>query len=254
MRFPPFMLAIAGVSLLFNCAFLSLSASGQDFGDVEVIKHPDGSIETVDKAAGRSAPASASSRHSRSSYKKSAQKYNDGVVVRKNADGSIETFDSGGGSPSPRHSSSGRSSSCSVSKSSERKKTGGSIETSAKNSSLPPSAHGSSGSVNKGVHRFPKGASVKMNPDGTIEVTEPISDGGHTGSGKPPASVKSTTSSKVGLSLKAGSLAKAPPSAKTGTASKPKRRAAHRPKGRGNFGDVRVIRNPDGSIETYDAN
>ncbi|MCC7530397.1 MAG: hypothetical protein IT342_17870 [Candidatus Melainabacteria bacterium] len=93
-----------------------------------------------------------------------------------------------------------------------------------------------------------------MNPDGTIEVTEPISDGGKTGSGKPPASAKSSISQKVGLSARPGSSARATPSAKAGTASKPKRRAAHRPKGHGNFGDVRVIRNPDGSIETYDAN
>lgn len=254
MRFSPFVQAIAGVSLLFNCAFSSLPAFGQDYGDVEVIKHPDGSIETVDKGAGRSAPAPVSGGHSRSTYKKGAHKYNDGVVVRKNADGSIETFDSGGGSPSPRHSSSGKSSSHFVSKSSGRKNLGGSMETSGKSQSSPPGSHGSSGDVHKSVHKFPRGASVKMNPDGTIEVTEPVAGGARTGSGKPPASVKSSTSQKVGVSTKAGSLAKSHSSAKAGTASKPKRRAAHRPRGRGNFGDVRVIRNPDGSIETYDAN
>ncbi len=251
MRFSPFVLAIAGVSLLLNYAFLSLPAFSQQFGDVTVKKNPDGSIETYDSSDSASV---APRRQSRTSNKKSTQKYNDGVVVRKNADGSIETFDSGGGSPSPRHSSGGRSSSGSVSKSGEQKKPGGAFETSGKSSSLPPRSHGSSGSVHKGVHKFPKGASVKMNPDGTIEVTEPLPNGDHTGSGKPPAPAKSSTSSKACVSAKTGLLAKAPPSAKTGTASKPKRRAAKRPRGHGNYGDVRVIRNPDGSIETYDAN
>ncbi|MCC7532158.1 MAG: hypothetical protein IT342_26885 [Candidatus Melainabacteria bacterium] len=93
-----------------------------------------------------------------------------------------------------------------------------------------------------------------MNPDGTIEVTEPISGGGNTVSGTPPAAAKSSISQKAGRSAKAGSSAGATPSAKARTASKPERRAAKRAKGHGNFGDVRVIRNPDGSIETYDAN
>ncbi|MCC7529170.1 MAG: hypothetical protein IT342_11635, partial [Candidatus Melainabacteria bacterium] len=130
-------------------------------------KNPDGSIETYDSSHSAPVPPRRQSR----STKRSTQKCNDGVVVRKNADGSIETFDSGGGNPSARHSSSGRSSSGFAGKSSQRKNPGVSIESSGKSASFPPCAHGSSGSVHKGVHKFPKGASVKMNPDGTIEVT-----------------------------------------------------------------------------------
>lgn len=252
MRFSPFVLAIAGSTFLLNGTFLLLPVFGQDFGDVEVIKHPDGSIETVDKAAARSAPASVPSGHSRSTYKRGTHKYSDGVVVRKNADGSIETFDSGGGNPSPRHSSSGRSSSHFVSKSSVKKNSSGSSATSGKSPSSPPRSPASSGTIHKGVHKFPKGASVRVMPDGTIEVTEAASVSGNAGSGKPSSSAKSTASSKAGS--KAGLSAKSPVSARVSTASRQRRRAAHRPRGHANFGDVRVIRNADGSIETYDAN
>ena len=49
---------------------------------------------------------------------------------------------------------------------------------------------------------------------------------------------------------------KAPAAKSSAKASAPrtKRSTAHRARGRGNYGDVRVIRNADGSIETYDAN
>lgn len=261
MRFSPFVLAIAGAGLLFTGLFLSPYAVAQEFGDVTVKKNPDGSIETYDSSDGS---AAAPRGRSRSSYKRSTQKYKDGVVVRKNADGSIETFDSGFTS-SPRRTSASHASSHSVSKYSDgaavKKSAHGSIETSGKSHSSPAGSQASSNGVHKFVHKYSKGVTVKKNPDGTIEVIGFRSDVSPAGGSadlkskeKSHSSSKSSASGKAGPSSKAGSLAKEHTSAKAGVASRTPRRTARKPRGHGNFGDVRVIRNPDGSIETYDAN
>ncbi len=232
MRFSPsvqrggFCFVVAG--LLLSGSVLVMPAYGQSYGDVTVRKNPDGSIETFDSFA--SSPAT-SRRSSRSGYKRSSQKYGDGVVVRKNADGSIETFDSG--DVSPRRSPGKQSFSRSVSKSSD----GGTVR---------KKTEGSAG-VHKFVHKYSKGVTVKKNPDGTIEVI------GFT-SGPAASKERSSSSGKAGSSAMLNSAPKSSPSAKAGTASKAKRRTARRPRSHGNFGDVRVIRNADGSIETYDAN
>jgi len=277
MRFSRFVPAVAGVSLFFSCACLSLPAFAQNFGDVTVKKNPDGSIETYDSSEAASA---APRRQSHSSYKKSTHKYHDGVVVRKNADGSIETFDSGDGNPSPRRSSAvGSSSHRSVNKYRDgvvvKKNADGSIETS--DSGDVVTHHGSRGSsggathsggrsssaVNKFVHKYPKGVTIKKNPDGTIEVIGDKSDLGKTSeSADLKSKQKSHFSAKAGSPTLTGSSAKSSsvksstkssPSAKS-SAPKAKSRTARRPRGHGNYGDVKVIRNPDGSIETYDAN
>lgn len=220
-------------ALFLNGLFLILPACSQNYGDVTVKKNSDGSIETYD-SSDSSAPAPR--RGSRSGTKRSTQKYNDGVVVRKNADGSIETFDSGVVSSSSQRASAKRSTH-SVSKSSDGKSP---VSAGSSRSKPPKSGAGSTG-VHKFVHKYDKGVTVKKNPDGTIEVT------GYTG-GTPGPKEKSQSP------VKAGSSAKPSASAKTGAASRVKRRTARRPRGHGNYGDVRVIRNPDGSIETYDAN
>lgn len=252
------------IVLLLNGLFLIWPAYSQNYGDVTVKKNSDGSIETYDRS---DSAAPAPKRGSRSGYKRSTQKYNDGVVVRKNADGSIETFDSGAVSPSS-HRSPAKYSSRSVSKYSDgvtvRKNPDGSIETfdtgsvassrshstphravgsstgSSAGSKPPKSTAGSTG-VHKFVHKYDKGVTVKKNPDGTIEVT------GYTG-GAPGPKEKSQSL------VKAGSSAKSSASVRTGAVSKVRRRAARSPRGHGNYGDVKVIRNPDGSIETFDAN
>jgi len=71
---------------------------------------------------------------------------------------------------------------------------------------------------------------------------------------KSHSSSKSSASGQAGFSAKAGLSAKAHTVPKARVASKTPRRSTRKPRGHGNFGDVRVIRNPDGSIETYDAN
>lgn len=248
------------IVLLLNGMFLIPPAYSQNYGDVTVKKNSDGSIETYDSS---DSAAPAPRRSSRSGYKRSTQKYNDGVVVRKNADGSIETFDTGAVASSS-HRSSAKNSSRSLSKYSDgvtvRKNPDGSIETfdtgsvtssrshsaaphrtvSSARSKPPKSTAGSTG-VHKFVHKYDKGVTVKKNPDGTIEVT------GYTG-------VAPVASEKAQSNVKAGHSAKSSNSAKTGAVSKVRRRTAGRPKGHANYGDVKVIRNPDGSIETFDAN
>lgn len=241
MRLPPYLqvsaLHLVAVSVLLHCAFVAAPVFSQNYGDVTVRKNPDGSIETYD-SSGSSAPAPR--RSSGSSYKRSSQKYNDGVVVRKNADGSIETFDSGDAAPAPRRSSSKNSSGSASKYSSASHVSTGSKSKIAKQATPPKSNAGSSG-VHKFVHKYDKGVTVKKNPDGTIEVS------GYTGG-------KSGEYDKSQSSVKAGNAAKSSSSSRTAVARKAVRRTARRPRGHGNYGDVRVIRNPDGSIETYDAN
>ncbi len=178
MRFSPFIFAIAGATIVFNGLFLSPSALGQSYGDVTVKKNPDGSIETYDNSAS-SDPAPR--RQSRSTYKRSTQKYNDGVVVRKNADGSIETFDT--------------------------------------SDVAAPRTQGRSSGVHKAVHKYSDGVTVKRNHDGTIESFDTAPAGRKAGyepkyilnpkwRGNQHLSAKSRNSGKPGPSAKAGSLTK----------------------------------------------
>lgn len=222
--------------LLLNGALLVIPACGQSYGDVTVRKNPDGSIETFDSSQSAPAPR----RSSGSGYKRGTQKYSDGVVVRKNADGSIETFDTGGVAP-PR--SGARGTARSTAPKAVRSSSGKPFQ------SVQPAA--SSSGVHKFVHKFPKGTKVKTNPDGTIEVIG--FTGGPAGSKASEKSPPAKAGAKASSTSRSNS-AKSSSSTKVGTAAKAKRRTARRPRGHGNFGDVRVIRNPDGSIETYDAN
>jgi len=240
MRLPPYLqvsaLHLVAVSVLLNCAFVAAPVFSQNYGDVTVRKNPDGSIETYD-SSGSSVPSPR--RSSRSAYRRSSQKYNDGVVVRKNADGSIETFDSGDAAPARRSSGKNSSGSAVKYRTTSNESTGSKSKT-AKPATPPKSNAGSSG-VHKFVHKYDKGVTVKKNPDGTIEVS------GYTGG-------KSGENDKSQSSVKSGNAAKSSSSSRTAVVRKAVSRTARRPRGHGNYGDVRVIRNPDGSIETYDAN
>lgn len=237
--------------LLLDGAFLIAPSFAQSYGDVTVRKNPDGSIETFDTS---SSSAPAPRRGSSSGHRRGTQKYSDGVVVRKNADGSIETFDSGSVG-APPHSTGRSSSSRAASKYGEgatvRKKSGSSTPT-------PPKSKVSSTSVHKFVHKYSKDVTVKKNPDGTIEVIgfegAPAPRGKSQSSAKATSSANSSSTAKSSSTSKSGSTSKSSTSTKAGSAARTKHHSARRPRGHGNFGDVRVIRNPDGSIETYDSN
>lgn len=249
MRFSPFVkrscIPVLAALLLLDGAFLSSPSLAQSYGDVTVRKNPDGSIETFDTS---SSSAPAPRRGSSSGHRRGTQKYSDGVVVRKNADGSIETFDSGSGAV-PRHSPGRSTSSRAASKYGEgltaQKKSGNSTPT-------PPKSKASSTSVHKFVHKYSKDVTVKKNPDGTIEVIG--FEGAPAPKGKSQSSAKVTSSAKSSSTSKLGATSKSSSSTKAGSAARTKHHSARKPRGHGNFGDVRVIRNPDGSIETYDSN
>lgn len=261
MRFSPFVkkscIPVFAALLLLDGAFWVVPSFAQSYGDVTVRKNPDGSIETFDSS---SSSAPAPRRGSSSGHRRGTQKYSDGVVVRKNADGSIETFDSGSGA-APRHSTGRSSSSFSSSSSRAASKNGDGVAVPKKSGSSiskPPKSKASSTSVHKFVHKYSKDVTVKKNPDGTIEVIgfegAPASKGKPPSSAKVTSSVKSSPSAKSNSTSKAGSPSKSSTSTKAGSAARTKRHSARRPRGHGNFSDVRVIRNPDGSIETYDSN
>ncbi|PZM79261.1 MAG: hypothetical protein DKT66_22545 [Candidatus Melainabacteria bacterium] len=253
MRFSPSVtkssFPVLAAVLLLNGAFLMIPCFAQSYGDVTVRKNPDGSIETFDTS---SSSAPTPRRASRSGYKRGAQKYSDGVVVRKNADGSIETFDSGDGA-APRHYSDRHSSSRTVSKYSTMAHSTGAKSTSAHSTNaIPPKSKASSAGVHKFVHKYSKDVTVKKNSDGTIEVIG--FEGPAASKGKSQSSAKVNSSAKASNAVKSSSTSKLSSSTQVGRAATTKHHSARRPRVHGNFGDVRVIRNPDGSIETYDSN
>lgn len=181
-----------------------------------------------------------------------AQNYGD-VTVRKNPDGSIETFDSSESMPAPSRRRSG------YKKSTHRyndgvvvrKNADGSIETFDSSDSVPLRSRGGSAKHSKSVHKYSDGVTVKRNPDGTIETFDsaPV---GRSARAKSFTSSKPISKSKPGTSSSKQNALSKDSSSKSGvSARKTVRRTARK---RANYGDVRVIRNPDGSIETYDAN
>ncbi|HEY9785197.1 MAG TPA: hypothetical protein V6D17_07330 [Candidatus Obscuribacterales bacterium] len=215
---------------LFVCgSFWILPSFGGE--DVVIHRNPDGTVDVYDatdsprsSTAVRAPARSSRSASAKSSHKAGTQHYPGGVVVRKNADGSIETYDA----DAPAASRSTRQSGITKHPGGVvvKKNADGSIET-YDSEDVPSigSSHRSARSKGGGASvRHYSDLVVKRNPDGTVETYEVVA---------PAGSARRTA-------------AKAKPKPRRASAS-PRRTLTR------SSGGVYVRRNPDGTVETFDA-